>query len=116
MTNRFISSITPPARRTEPALWFAFAGNKLLYRKPPAEVVPQLVDFTELNVETVRQQYLGTFNGQHCYSVELAENVAAPEGMVLAGLRAAYAHLGEDLFAVAGRAIQIIDWHRTPQY
>lgn len=116
MTNRFISSVTPPAHRTEPALWFAFAGNNLLYRQDSAEVVPQLVDFSELGLETVRYQYLGTFNGQPCYSVEMAESVVPPDGMVLKGLRQAYAHLDEDLFVIAGRAIQIVDWERTHQY
>ena len=116
MPNRFISSVTPPTNRTEPALWFAFAESNLLYREDAAEVVPRLVDFAELGLESVRQQYLGTFDGQHCYSVELAESTSAPDGMVLKGLRAAYAPLGEDLFVVAGRAIQIVDWDRTHQY
>ena len=116
MPNQFIPSVTPPANQTNPALWFAFAGDKLLYQEDSPQVVPNLIDFAQLGLPTVRQQYLGTLNGQHCYSVELAEPVSAPEGMVLAGLRQAYIHLGEELFTVAGRAVQVVDWDRTHQF
>ncbi len=116
MTRRFSSAITPPANKTGPALWFAFAGNKLLCHQEPSDVIPLLVDFSELGLESIRQQYLGTFDGQHCFSVELAKPVSVPEGMILQGLRQVYARLGEDLFVVAVRAIQIVDWDRTHQF
>ncbi len=116
MTKRFISSVTPPTNRTEPALWFAFAGDKLLYREESTIAVPQLVDFSELGLAIIRQQYLGTFDGQPCYSVELDESATVLAGMVLKGLRQAYAFLGVDLFTVAGRAIQIVNWDQTHQF
>ncbi len=116
MTNHFIPSVTAPTHRTEPALWFAFAGDKLLYRENSPEVVPVLLDFADLGLQTIRQQYLGTLNGQHCYSVELAEPVSAPEGMMLAGLRQAYIHLDQALFTVAGRAVQVVNWDKTHQF
>jgi NAD+ diphosphatase len=36
--------------------------------------------------------------------------------MSFLGLRQAYPRLGDDLFTVAGRAVQIVDWDRTHQF
>lgn len=116
LAKQFVSAVTPPVDRVEPAFWFAFAGNKLLCDERSPDAIPLLVDFTELELETVRQQYLGTLDERHCFSVELAPQVSAPAEMSLKGLRKAYGCLGEDLFAVAGRAIQIVDWDRTHQF
>jgi NAD+ diphosphatase len=118
MTSRaFISAIHPPAEQTDPAYWFAFAGNRLLcYEASAPEVIPLLLDFSELGLEPMRRQYLGTFEGRHCFSVELAAEVEAPPGMAFKGLRELYGPLDETLFAVAGRAVQIVDWDRTHQF
>ncbi len=39
-----------------------------------------------------------------------------PEGVIAAGLRELYPRLGDQLFGVAGRAVQVIAWDRTHQY
>jgi NAD+ diphosphatase len=116
MIRNFVSATIPPVDRTEPTYWFAFAGNRLLCYEQAAEVIPLLADFAELELEAVRQQYLGTFNGRHCFSVELPAQAEAPAGMALKGLRELYEPLGEELFAIAGRAVQIVDWDRTHQF
>jgi NAD+ diphosphatase len=116
MMRNFVSATIPPVDRTEPAYWFAFAGNRLLCYEAAAEVVPLLGDVAELGLEAVRQQYLGTFNGRHCFSVELPAQIEAPAGMALKGLREVYERLGEEFFAIAGRAVQIVDWDRTHQF
>jgi NAD+ diphosphatase len=48
--------------------------------------------------------------------LELAEGLSLPEGMALEGLRQVYERLDEDLFWLAARAIQIVDWDRTHQF
>lgn len=112
----FISAVSEPTAKVNAAFWFAFAGNKLLCDERSPEVIPLLVDFAELELDSIRQQYLGILDGRHCYSVELAPDISAPQGMTFKGLRDAYWLLSTDLFAVAGRAIQIVDWDRTHQY
>ncbi len=116
MNRPFISAVTAPAGRVEAAYWFAFAGYKLLCNEESPEVIPLLADFSELGLELVRQQYLGTMAGRPCFSVELARSVTAPPGMVLKSLRALFGRLDEDFFALAGRAVQIVDWDRTHQF
>jgi NAD+ diphosphatase len=48
--------------------------------------------------------------------VELAEQITPPPGMDFQGLRALYGRLDEPLYALAGRAAQIIAWDRDHQF
>jgi NAD+ diphosphatase len=113
----FISSIEPPAEHLEPAWWFAFQGDKLLVQPNPSSAsIPCLIDFEESGLTAVRQHYLGQLFGRHCYAVELDEGIAPPTGMILEGLRQVYGLVDEDLFILAGRALQIVEWDRTNQY
>jgi NAD+ diphosphatase len=63
-----------------------------------------------------RIQYLGVLGGQHCFAAELAAGVAAPQGWVWQGLRALFGALDDAQFALAGRALQIVEWDRTHQH
>jgi NAD+ diphosphatase len=116
-SKKFISGVVAPKERLEAALWFAFQADKLLVRPESSQVtIPCLVDFAELELPVLRQHYVGRLDRQHCYAVEAAQGIAAPQGMTFEGLRQIYGRMDEDLFAVAVRAIQIIDWDRTHQF
>ena len=115
--NKFISSLTPPNDRKEPAWWFAFQGNRLLVSEESSSVsIPCLIDFSELGLPTLSQHYLGLLEDRQCYAVEFAEDVKPPKGMILEGLRQLYGRLDEDLFWIAARAVQIVDWDKTHQF
>ncbi|MEM7347753.1 MAG: NAD(+) diphosphatase [Chloroflexota bacterium] len=116
MHRTFTASITRPSTLITPALWFAFAGDALLCDDTSEEGIPLLTDFTELGLKTIRHQYLGQLDDVHCYSVELDRQTVPPEGMSLKNLRFAYSQLPNDVFAVAGRAVQIVDWDRNHQF
>lgn len=111
---KFISGIEPPIEKTGPAWWFAFSGNKLLVSQGSSSVtIPFLIDFGELGLTALSQNYLGHLEHTHCYAVELAEGTTPPAGMSFEGLRQVYGRLDEHLFWVATRAVQIVDWDRT---
>ena len=115
--NKFISRVVPLEEKLEEAWWFVFQGNKLLVQIESSQVtIPFLVDFGELRIPVLRQHYLGRLNNRDCYTVELAEGITPPEGMAFEGLRQVYDRFDEDLFWVAARAVQIIDWDRTHQF
>ncbi|MGQ4647966.1 NAD(+) diphosphatase [Lyngbya aestuarii] len=117
MHRTFIPGIAPPASQTEPAWWFAFVGNKLVvHQEGTLNKIPQLVSLTEIGLVPVRTQFLGTLDNQPCYSAELPKDAVIPDGMTLQGLRQLYGTLDEDLFVIAGRAVQITEWDRTHQY
>jgi NAD+ diphosphatase len=114
---KFISGIVPLSEREEPAWWFAFQGNKLLvYLESSSVSIPYLIDFKELGLAPLSQHYLGRLDKQHCYAVGLAEETTPPTGMSFEGLRQVYGRLDEDLFWIATRAVQVVDWDRTHQF
>jgi NAD+ diphosphatase len=113
----FISSIAPPPELLGPAWWFAFQGDRLLVQPKASSLdIPCLVEFGELGLTAVRRHYLGQLAGRHCYAVDMDEGIGPPAGMEFQGLRQVYGLVDEDIFAVAGRALQIVEWDRTNQY
>ena len=119
---KFVSSMTPPPGAAGPAYWFIVQGDRLVVRpEGEGEAVPRIVDPGELGVTPVRVVYLGYLEEEgnasvDCYAAELATDAPLPEGMIADGLRPLYLQLGDVLWGVAGRAIQILAWDRTHQY
>jgi NAD+ diphosphatase len=115
--DRFTALVTPPEFRDGPALWFAFQGAQLLVMRDDAGTrLPSASRPDELGLIATRSQYLGSLGGQHCFACELREDMAPPTGMQLSGLRALFGALDDSLFALAGRAFQIVDWDRSHQF
>jgi NAD+ diphosphatase len=117
MSDLFLPLVTPPGALNEPAHRFLFQGSQLLVHREEGQAsVPFVADPRELGLEPLRTQYLGTLGGRHCYSAECAAGAPAPDGYAWSGLRALFGLLDDVLFALAGRAFQIIDWDRSHQY
>ena len=114
---KFISGIVSPVERSEPAWWFVFRGSELLVFQEHSSVnLPYLIDFTELGLKSLCEHYLGRLDSCPCYAVEVMEETPPPTGMTFEGLRQIYGRLDEDLFWIAARAVQIVDWNRTHQF
>ena len=110
----FTALVTPPAERTGPALWFAFQGAQILVvRDERSASLPRAADLRDLGITPKRSQYLGVLGEQHCFACELEEGSAPPDGMQWSGLRALFGAVDDSLFAIAGRAFQIVDWDRS---
>jgi len=95
--------------------WFVFCANKLLIM-PDGCSIPYLRSITDLNLAPVRTQYLGTLQGHPCYSAEVSPDTVVPEGLSFRELRSLYGVLDEDIFLLAGKAVQIVNWDQTHQY
>ena len=114
---KFISGVLPPQERSEPAWWFVFWESKLLvYQEPSPVRPPYLVDLGELGLTALSEQYLGRLDNRPCYAAEVAEGTIPPPDMTFEGLRQVYGRLDEDLFWIATRAVQIVDWDRTHRF
>jgi NAD+ diphosphatase len=117
MKKSFVPSAIPPPNKRSPAYWFAFRSNEMLVYSHNANThVPFVENFDRLQIPVIRQQFVGFLNGVPCYSVELKGDVEPPAGMAFRNLRSIYSQINEDLFIVAGRAIQIVHWDRTHQF
>lgn len=96
--------------------WFGFLGTQLLvYDEQPVRL-PEGIDLKAAGIQPIRTQFLGYLQDRPCYSAELSLETSIPEGMALIRLRELYGSLDESLFAVAERAVQIVEWDRTHQF
>jgi NAD+ diphosphatase len=117
MASLYVPHHKEPAERSDPALWFAFAaGDLLVCEEAAAERLPCCMQLTEHGFDVQRQQYLGQYDGRHCYAVEIDEGAALPGGWRRVGLREAFALFEPEMAALSGRAYQILDWDRNHQF
>jgi NAD+ diphosphatase len=112
--------------------WFVFRGDQLLVEIGPPSVEPTddprvrirpswaRVPMQESNglsgCELVRTLYLGRLEGIDCWAAEVPHEADAPAGMNWEGLRTLFSVLDDAHLALAGRAIQLLDWDRAHQY
>jgi len=88
---------------------FFIRGRKLLFQEGKGGL--RLYDGPEVEVSYRRD--LGGGIGE---VIALSEQTPLPAGCVEVGLRGAYAHLPESVWIEAGRAVQILNWHRQNRY
>ena len=128
----FSAAVAPPAGGTQ-AYWFVFKADRLLVElgppsphpsgdlrvpsRPSWARLPLLKNNNPLWFEPARTLYLGRLAGTDCWAAEAPrEAEAAPPGWGWEGLRALFSVLEDAHFAVAGRAIQLLDWDRSHRY
>jgi NAD+ diphosphatase len=117
MAGLFISSTKGPTEKAVPAYWFVFKERKMLVVMSGAESSPPLlIDIRDSGIHPVRELYLGTLDGVHCYAAEIDRSINPPEDMAFYGLRDIHGSLNENLFRIAFRAIHTIDWDRADQF
>ena len=116
MRKTFISEVAPPPNLSGPAWWFGFHRNRLLLQQTDATFqVPCLERFEELGVSAGNRHYLGRYDGQACYAIDVLD-ASVPAHLAFQDLRQAHSGIDEDLFVLGGRAVQIVEWDRTHQY
>ncbi len=115
------------------AHWFVFKGDRLLVElgppsprpsddprvpaRPSWAVLPLQKNNNILWFEPARTLYLGRLAGTHCWAAEApADAPAPPPGFAWEGLRALFSVLEDAHFALAGRAIQLLDWDRSHRF
>jgi NAD+ diphosphatase len=115
--------------------WFVFRGDQLLVEMGPLERASDDLrvkarpawarlpyrnalrkNHDWLGAEPLRTLYLGLLEGKQCWAAEAPKEAPAPQGMSFEGLRTLFSVLDDAHFALAGRALQLIDWDRTHQF
>ncbi len=115
--NRYEPSNTPLNTYNIAAYWFIFRSNELLVEIRDNDVrIPYNNKLEELNISPIRTQFLGKLKDNPCYSAEVGFKTNTPEGMEFKDLRSLYDDLEEDIFLLAGKAIQIVNWDKNHQY
>jgi NAD+ diphosphatase len=113
--------------------WFVFRGDQLLVEMGPPDPrpsddprvrsrpswarLPLQKNHNWLGGDALRTLYLGRLGGTDCWAAELAKDAPAPAaGHSWEGLRTLFTVLDDAHFALAGRALQLVDWDRTHQF
>lgn len=108
---------TPENISKDPAYWFIFKNHDLLVNVTKNHTqIPFGNSLEELNISPIRTQYLGKLREHPCYSAEFVLETSTPEGMIFRDLRSLYNDLDEDIFLLAGRAVQIVNWDSSHQF
>ncbi len=118
-------------------LWFIFRGDRLLVELGPPSPhptgdlrVPARPSWARLPVRSAllknnnglwfqpaRTLYLGVLGDLACWAAEApADASPPPAGHAWEGLRTLFSVLEDAHFALAGRAIQLLDWDRSHRY
>jgi len=113
----FVPGFEPISDSLEASWWFLFCDNKLLIKLNGDKIpLPFSTDLSEPGLSPVLKHYLGSLNGAPCYSVQVADDSVAPEGMAFKGLREMFGFLEDDLMGLAGLANQIVNWDQSHQF
>jgi NAD+ diphosphatase len=106
--------------------WFVFQGDKLLVQREGDRLLPLTgADVPALGLTPVRSLYMGYLDSPlpdereeriDCYCAEIERDAPIPDGLLAAGLREVYDGLGDALWGVAGRAVQLLAWDRTNRF
>ena len=99
-----------------PAYWFIFNSDKLLINPKTDIKIPFIEDPKVFNNSMIYKHYFGTLDGYPCICAEVSPETDAFDGMIFEDLRGLYDVLDEDLYLLAGRAVQIINWDKNHQY
>jgi NAD+ diphosphatase len=108
---------TPPASRSD-ALHFVFQDGKLVSDLRSSR--PWALSDTDLEAhgwEILRERYIGSWQGRPCFAVELDDIVELDP--LRHGRGTLYELLGrveDPVFALAGRAAQLLAWERDHRY
>lgn len=120
ISNQFEPTTQPDISRdnTFSQWWFVCQGSSLLIISDLEghSSIPQAKNSEALGIKPVRTQFLGYLAGHPCIAAELAKTAEIPKGLSLQNLRKLHGSLPDDLFAIAARAVQIVEWDRTHQY
>ena len=111
---RFVPDPEPPADE-EPAeeRWFLFRGAELLvWRDEVHDTLPRGPEELGLGAAPLRRLYVGRQGGVWYRAAELDREAAVPAGGEFLDLRSLWGLLSESLWAVAGRAAQLLAWER----
>ena len=106
-----------PDRSSGEPLWFIFQGSHLLVTQADGPItLPNDAVVSLLGDAIVRRHVIGQLEGRICHGIEVSDQTPPPAGYAFTGLRSLFGRTDEVLLALAGRALQIIDWDRTHLY
>ncbi len=114
---RYIPAIVPSGEKAAVEWLFIFNSSQILIKMDENKPhIPTGDDFAGIELSFVFQQYLGELDGYPCYCMEVDAAFTPPAGMLFRDLRSLLGDIEEDIFLLAGRAAQIVNWNRMHKF
>jgi NAD+ diphosphatase len=117
MTRTFEPALAAPAELGATRLWFCVRGAQVLVvESGESAEFPLAEDLAALGLVPDASHFLGLLDGVGCVAAAIEDAAEPPAGAAFTELRPLWTRLDEQLFALAGRALQIVEWDRTHRY
>jgi NAD+ diphosphatase len=127
----FVGGVEAPEPAPTRALWFVSRDDRLLVESGPElrepsddprvgprplwARVPTVSAPATLGLKLLTTLYVGRLQQTHCFAAA-ADGDTAPAGFAWLDLRALFGLLDDASFALAGRALQLVDWDLTHRF
>jgi NAD+ diphosphatase len=114
---RYIPQFEKSKENDNNTYWFIFNSDKLLVKIVDNEaIIPTAKSIEEFKISSISIHYMGILNEHNCYAVNTNSVEVGDQSMCFKPLRSLYDDLDEDIFLLAGKALQIIKWEETHKY
>jgi NAD+ diphosphatase len=113
MVAQFQPGLHPPADSGDAPGWLLFQERRLLLGPDGSPLQP---DPASASLPPMAAEYLGTLDGRPCYTATLDAATTLPAGWTAISLRAGYSQFPAEIAALAGRAIQVLEWDGNHRY
>lgn len=100
-------------------VWFVFrSGELLVFEEEDRARVPATDEWRGLGLAPTAGETheIGSLEGVSVFAAALEPEVEPPPGMAFHGLRKLWARLPENVWTLAGRAVQIVEWDRNHRF
>jgi NAD+ diphosphatase len=116
MSSRFVAGAQPPPEASPDPVWIVVGarGVWVAAGEGGAARLPRAAELAGAACD--ERHYLGRLDGEDVYALGAAADAAPPAGVAERSLRSLYLAVDELRFALAGRAVQIVDWDRTHRH
>ena len=115
MARAFVPGIEPSQPPTPRSAWLAVRGAEIVVAANGSGLL-EIDVLAATGIDLSGGHYLGELDGADCWAIALPEEVELPPGAMLSGLRPLLARADDELFGIAGRALQIVGWDETHRF
>lgn len=113
--SNFIPAVVSILSETENDIYFLFCNDELLAKSVDnITTIPTKIDLKNLNLKNV--QYLGAMHDKNCYYGEISKDEIISKDMYFNSLRALSRKLTEEMFWIAGRAVQMVNFNHDHKF
>jgi NAD+ diphosphatase len=114
---RYSPSVVPQSDNAALAWYFIFNSTEMLVKMDAESPgIPNSEEVKSQEAIFCFKQYLGELEGHPCYCVETDERFQPPEGLAFRELRSLLGQIEEDIFLLAGRSFQIVNWNKMNKF